>query len=263
MQTEIMAVMNLTPDSFSDGGQIQLSRDGVLYRAQELIEQGAQWLDLGGESTRPGAEPVGSQEEQDRVLPALEWIKQSFDIQCSIDTSNPELMAQVSGLGGDMLNDVRAFSRPGALQAAHASGLPLVIMHMQGTPATMQDNPTYNDVVADVTDYLMARVEACEQQGIPRSRIVLDPGFGFGKTLAHNIALFKALDQLCQQWPVLAGVSRKRMIGDLTGKPIEHRDVGSAVAAAMAAQKGARWVRVHNVVATRDAMAVMDGLSYE
>lgn len=260
MKTQIMAVMNLTPDSFSDGGLVGVSRDQVLSRVQILIDQGADWLDLGGESTRPGAEPVDSQTEQDRVLPALEWIKAEHNIPCSIDTSNPQLMLAAASLGADMINDVRALSREGAIEAAAQTELPVVLMHMQGTPNTMQNNPSYQDVEREVLEFLLARAQRCEQAGIGRDKIVLDPGFGFGKTFEHNVTLFKGLASLCQQWPVLVGVSRKRLIGDLTGQPIEARDTGSAVAAALAARAGARWVRVHNVEATRDAIAVMEGL---
>ncbi len=262
MSTHIMAVMNLTPDSFSDGGQIALSKSSVLQHAQRLISQGADWLDLGGESTRPGASAVSSEQEMERVLPALEWIKSELDVRCSIDTSNPELMRHSAAIGADMINDVRALTRPGALAAAAETGLPVVLMHMQGTPDTMQLNPSYQDVEREVTQFLLDRVQACEEAGIVRSKIALDPGFGFGKTLEHNQVLFKGIADLTKQWPVLIGVSRKRLIGDLTGQPVEARDVGSAVAAALAAKAGARWVRVHNVEATRDAIAVMEGLTH-
>ena len=261
MKTKIMAVMNLTPDSFSDGGRLSGGLDAVLVAAEQHIQEGADWLDLGGESTRPGAEVVSEAEEMDRVLPVLEAIKARFEVPCSLDTSTPELMRQGAALGADMINDVRALSRPGALQAAAQTGLPVVLMHMQGTPDTMQLNPSYADVVGEVEAFLIDRVQACQQAGIAKDRIVLDPGFGFGKTLDHNVALFQALPSLCQNWPVLVGVSRKRMIGDLTGQAVEHRDIGSAVAAGLAAQQGAAWVRVHNVAATRDAMAVMNGLN--
>ena len=261
MKTKIMAVMNLTPDSFSDGGRLSGGLDSVLVAAEQHIREGADWLDLGGESTRPGAQAVSEAEEMDRVLPVLEAIKARFDVPCSLDTSTPGLMLQGAALGADMINDVRALTRPEALQAAAQTGLPVVLMHMKGTPDTMQINPSYEDVVGEVEAFLLDRVQACQQAGITKDRIVLDPGFGFGKTLDHNVALFQALPSLCQRWPVLVGVSRKRMIGDLTGQAVENRDLGSAVAAGLAAQHGATWVRVHNVAATRDAMAVMNGLN--
>lgn len=260
MHTEIMAVMNLTPDSFSDGGQIALDRDSILRAAGTRIEQGADWLDLGGESTRPGAAAVSVQEEADRVLPALEAIKSEFDVPCSLDTSTPSVMLQGASLGADMINDVRALQRPGALEAAAKTQLPVVLMHMQGTPDTMQDQPSYQDVEAEVLEFLRARIAACEAAGIHPERIALDPGFGFGKTLDHNKTLFKGIGRLAERWPILVGVSRKRMIGEITGRPTSERDVGSAVAAALAASAGARWVRVHNVEATRDALAVMKNL---
>lgn len=260
MTTEIMAVMNLTPDSFSDGGQIQLAKDSILRAAQDRMHQGADWLDLGGESTRPGATPVTEQEELDRVLPALEAIKANLDVRCSIDTSTPRLMREAAALGADMINDVRALTRPGAVQAASDTGLPVVLMHMQGTPESMQANPTYRDVEKEVFEFLAERVRVCIDAGLRKSDIALDPGFGFGKTLAHNKTLFLGISELAKTWPVLIGVSRKRMIAEITGQPVEKRDVGSAVAAALAARAGARWVRVHNVEATRDALAVMKEL---
>lgn len=262
--SKIMAVMNLTPDSFSDGGQVRLSESAVLSRAELLIEQGADWLDLGGESTRPGAEPVSSEEEIQRVIPALGWIKRQLNVPVSVDTSNPELMKQALNLGADMINDVRALTRPGALQACAQTDVPVVLMHMQGTPQTMQSAPDYGSVVDQVTEFLNSRVDACMQAGINAERVWIDPGFGFGKTLKHNQQLFKALPILCAgKHPVLVGVSRKTMIGDLTGQPVENRAVGSAVAAALAVKSGAAMVRVHDVEQTRDAIAVIKGLTDE
>ena len=259
--TDIMAVMNLTPDSFSDGGDISLTQDAVLNRAQTCIDEGATWLDLGGESMRPGATPVPSEEELSRVMPALEWIKARLDVKVSIDTSNPELMRCALAGGADMINDVRALQSPGALEACAAADVPVVLMHMQGTPATMQMAPEYQDVVGEVMAFLQSRVAVCQQAGIDKSRLVLDPGFGFGKALEHNRALFASIDAFHRAgFDTLIGVSRKRMIGEITGQPVEGRAVGSAVAAALAAKAGARWVRVHDVAATRDAIAVMDSL---
>ena len=260
--SQIMAVMNLTPDSFSDGGQIELTKDAVLARAKSLIDSGADWLDLGGESTRPGATPVSSDQEIHRVLPPLEWIKAEFDVQVSLDTSNPELMSLGLELGADMINDVRALQRPGAIEAVRESDVPVVLMHMLGTPQTMQAKPVYEDVVQEVTAFLAYRTQVCVDAGIAASRIWWDLGFGFGKTLAHNRALFLRLREICAgSHPVLLGVSRKRMIGEITGQPVEARGVGSAVAAAMGVKAGAAMVRVHDVEATRDAIAVLMDLS--
>ncbi|WP_246164749.1 dihydropteroate synthase [Litorivicinus lipolyticus] len=259
--TEIMAVMNLTPDSFSDGGQIDLTQDAVLARAIACVAEGATWLDLGGESTRPGAESVSEAEEQARVLPALEWIKARVDVKVSLDTSTPSVMQAGLALGADMINDVRALTRPGALEVCAQSEVPLVLMHMQGTPLNMQAAPEYQDVVGEVMAFLQARVAACADAGIGKERLVLDPGFGFGKSLEHNRSLFASIDAFQRAgFDTLIGVSRKRMIGDITGQPVEGRAVGSAVAAALAAKAGARWVRVHDVAATRDAIAVMNSL---
>lgn len=255
---QIMAVMNLTPDSFSDGGKIALERDVVLRRAEELVLAGADWLDLGGESTRPGAKPVPSDIEIARVAPALEWIKENFDTPVSVDTSNPALMKLAISLGADMINDVRALQRPGAVEAVADSGLPVVLMHMQGSPDDMQIKPTYTDVVGEVRRFLEHRTTVCVEAGIARDRVWWDLGFGFGKALEHNKALFSALPRFVESGhPVLLGVSRKRMIGEITGQPVERRAVGSAIAAALGAKSGAAMLRVHDVAETRDALSVV------
>ena len=264
-QPLVMAILNLTPDSFSDGGVLyrgdNVDLDTVLHRAQELIDEGADLLDIGGESTRPGADKVVLSAELDRVLPVLEALRSRFDIPLSVDTSSPELMAEAASKGAAMLNDVRALSRVGALEAAAASSLPICLMHSLGEPQVMQDNPKYGDVVAEVIGFLRQRIRACEKAGISRSRLVLDPGFGFGKTLAQNIALFRALPALVAEGlPVMVGVSRKSMIGAILDKPVEQRVFGSAALAILAAQAGAAVLRVHDVAATVDSLKMLEAI---
>ena len=261
----VMAILNLTPDSFSDGGALyrgdKIDLDTVLHRAQGLIHEGADLLDIGGESTRPGADKVMLSAELDRVLPVLEALRSRFDTPLSIDTSSPELMAGAVGRGAAMLNDVRALTRAGALEAAAASGLPICLMHSLGEPQVMQDNPQYGDVVAEVIGFLRQRISACEKAGISRSRLVLDPGFGFGKTLEQNIALFRALPTLVAEGlPVMVGVSRKSMIGSILDKPVEQRVFGSAALAVLAAQAGAAVLRVHDVAATVDSLKMLEAI---
>lgn len=261
----VMAILNLTPDSFSDGGDLyrgdKIDLDRVLYRAQDLIDAGADLLDIGGESTRPGADKVVLSAELDRVLPVLEALRSRFDIPLSVDTSSPELMAEAAGKGAAMLNDVRALSRVGALEAAAASSLPICLMHSLGEPQVMQDNPQYGDVVEEVISFLRQRISACEKAGISRSRLVLDPGFGFGKTLEQNITLFRALPALVAEGlPVMVGVSRKSLIGAILDKPVEQRVFGSAALAVLAAQAGAAVLRVHDVAATVDSLKMLDAI---
>ncbi|MBQ0720730.1 MAG: dihydropteroate synthase [Gammaproteobacteria bacterium] len=263
-----MGIVNLTPDSFSDGGDLyrgdQLDLDAVLYRAQQLIDEGADLLDIGGESTRPGADKVELATELARVLPVLEALRGRFDIPLSVDTSSPELMVEAASGGAAMLNDVRALCRPGALAAAAASSLPICLMHTLGEPQVMQGNPRYRDVVAQVTAFLRERIEACGEAGIARSRLVLDPGFGFGKTLEQNLSLFRALPAfVAEGLPVMVGVSRKSLIGAILDKPVEQRVYGSAALAVLAAQSGVGIIRVHDVAATVDSLKMLEALQPE
>ncbi len=257
----VMGVVNLTPDSFSDGGRY-LEPAQALERALTLDAEGAAILDLGGESTRPGAAPVTEQEEIRRVLPVLERLRPRTRAILSIDTSKPEVMRAAAAVGVDLINDVYALRAPGALEAAAASGCAVCLMHMQGEPRTMQHAPHYDDVVGEVRAFLAERVSACRAAGIADARIVLDPGFGFGKTLEHNLTLLRRLEALrIEGLPLLAGLSRKSMIGTLTGKPSEARVHGSVAAALIAAQNGARILRVHDVAATVDALKVLTAVT--
>ena len=256
-----MGVLNVTPDSFSDGGELYsggtINADRLLVRAENMVAAGASILDIGGESTRPGATPVSTQEELDRVMGAVDLITSRLNVVLSIDTSNPEVMTASASAGAGLLNDVRAFRREGALAAAAASGLPVGVMHMSEEPDRMQAHTDYDDVVEDVSVFLRDRIEACIKMGIQRDQIVIDPGFGFGKTVAQNYEMLRRLaDFAAFQLPILVGVSRKSMIGAVTGRPAEERVVPSAVLAVIAAQNGASIVRVHDVVETADALAV-------
>jgi len=251
----IMGVVNVTPDSFSDGGHF-LNADAAVAHARQLVDAGADLLDIGGESTRPGAAPISLAEERRRVLPVLEALA-GMCIPLSVDTQKPELMREVAAAGADMLNDVNGFEAPGALEAIAGTTCAICIMHRQGSPQTMQQAPAYGDVVADVRRYLEARIVAAQQSGIARERIVVDPGFGFGKTLEHNLELLRDLGRVAApDVPVLAGLSRKSMIGTITGRDVGERVFGSVAAALIAVQRGAAVVRVHDVAATRDALAV-------
>jgi len=254
----IMAILNVTPDSFSGDGLLK-ARDRVRARAERAVRDGAHMLDVGGESTRPGAAPVSVQEELDRVIPVVEALA-GGEVPVSVDTLKTEVMREALRAGADMINDINALRSEGAIEAVAASDAGVCLMHMQGEPRTMQAAPVYADVVEEVRDALMARVRAVEAAGIAPSRILLDPGFGFGKTLEHNVALFRALPSFSARYPVLVGVSRKSMIGAITGQPVESRVVGSAMAAALAVRAGASWVRVHDVAETRDALAVLAAL---
>ena len=259
----VMGVVNLTPDSFSDGGRY-LEPAQALDRALTLEAEGAAILDLGGESTRPGAAPVTAQEEIRRVLPVLEPLRARTRAILSIDTSKPEVMRAAAAAGADLINDVYALRAPGALEAAAASGCAVCLMHMQGEPRTMQHAPQYEDVVLEVRAFLAERVRACRAAGIADERIVLDPGFGFGKTIEHNLTLLRRLEALrVEGLPLLAGLSRKSMIGTLTGKPSQARVHGSVAAALIAAQNGAQILRVHDVAATLDALKVLAAVSGE
>ena len=260
--SHVMGILNITPDSFSDGGEL-MSDTGhvalakVLQRAETMLAAGAAILDVGGESTRPGAREVSSQEELDRVLPVVEAINNNFDVIISVDTSNPELISQCADSGAGLINDVRALSRDGALSAASNSGLPVCLMHMQGTPGNMQEAPNYADVIDDISNYLASRVKACNDAGIGNDSIILDPGFGFGKTLEHNLELLRRLDELQRlELPVLVGVSRKRMIGTITGREEKDRVSGSIAASVIGVMNGARIVRTHDVAETVDALKI-------
>lgn len=256
----IMGVLNLTPDSFSDGDALP-DVETALAAALQMVADGADIIDVGGESTRPGAPPVGVQEELDRVLPLIERLAAESPVPVSIDTSKPEVMRAAVAAGAGLINDVWALRREGALEAAAALGVPVCLMHMQGEPGSMQDDPRYDDVVAEVQRFLMDRVFICELAGIPRNRLLIDPGFGFGKTLEHNAALMGALASFAKDLPpLLVGVSRKAMIGAITGRAAGQRLVGSVVAAVLAAQRGARILRVHDVAGTRDGLAVLAAL---
>lgn len=258
----VMGVLNITPDSFSDGGSLfvegKLVLDEVLWRAEKMIAEEVDVLDVGGESTRPGAAPVSEVEERDRVLPVIEALVSRFDTPVSVDTSSPELMLAATAAGAGFINDVRALSRPGAIEAASASGAAVCLMHMQGQPDTMQEAPGYQNVLAEVQAFLFERVRLCIEAGIPKHRLVIDPGFGFGKELAHNVALLQALPEfVAQGLPVLVGLSRKRMVGDITGRPVDERVYGSAALAMLAAQRGAAIIRVHDVGATVDVLKTL------
>lgn len=252
-----MGVLNMTPDSFSDGGHLRHLED-ARHAVAKMVAAGADIIDVGGESTRPGALPVDTATELDRVIPVIQMIRSEFDVKISVDTSTPEVMLAAVQAGVYLINDVRALSRPGAMEAAAHTGAQVCLMHMQGQPGTMQQSPQYADVVKDVYDYLMGRVAACQQAGIVKDRLLIDPGFGFGKTLAHNIALLRHLDRLVETGiPVLVGMSRKSMIGELTGKSVHERLAGSLAAAVLAATKGAAIIRVHDVAETKDALQVV------
>ena len=258
--TRVMGILNTTPDSFSDGGQ-WAGRERAVARALGMVAEGADIIDVGGESTRPGAQSVGIEQELDRVIPVVEAIVRESDVTVSVDTSKPEVMEAAVTAGAGMINDVLALRRDGALRAAAKLGVPVCLMHMQGNPGDMQANPSYSDVVREVEGFLLQRARACEAAGIAREQIFIDPGFGFGKTLEHNLALFRALPEFCDSgYAVLVGVSRKSMLGALTGKPVGERLAGSVTAAVLAARAGAAVVRVHDVAETVDALSVMRAL---
>lgn len=261
---QVMGILNLTPDSFSDGGE--LLRSGLpdlsllSRRAEAMVQAGATLLDVGGESTRPGAAVVSPQQELDRVMPALEVLTR-FDAVISLDTSNPQLIREGARAGAGLINDVRALQREGALVAAAEAGIPVCLMHMQGQPADMQDAPVYKDVLREVAEFLQARVAACREAGIERERLLIDPGFGFGKTLQHNLQLLARLQELQSlQLPVLVGLSRKRMLGSITGKDEKERVVAGAAAAVVAVMKGACIIRTHDVDASMDAIRICRAL---
>ena len=255
----VMGIVNVTPDSFSDGGRLG-DAQAAIQHALKLLEDGADILDVGGESTRPGAAAVPFDEEVRRVLPVIEALARQGCV-VSIDTRKPEVMRVALDAGAVMVNDVMALRAPGALEAVAASDAAVCLMHMQGEPQSMQQSPCYADVVAEVKRFLQGRVGACEAAGINRERLVIDPGFGFGKTLQHNLVLLKHLDRLAELGlPVLAGLSRKSMLGILTGRAVEEREFSGVAAHLAAVARGARLLRVHNVAAMRDALAIWNAV---
>ena len=252
-----MGILNITPDSFSDGGRF-VQRDLALTQAVAMVNAGATLIDVGGESTRPGAGAVSPQEELDRVAPVVEAIAREIDVVISVDTSTPLVIRETAHLGAGLINDVRSLRREGALDAAAATGLPICLMHMRGEPTDMQDDPRYDDLVGEVTSFLRQRMDACMAAGIPVDRILLDPGYGFAKTLDHNLSLFKHMEALhVLKRPLLVGVSRKSMIGKVLGKPVDQRLYGALALAAMAIIQGARILRVHDVAETVDVVRMI------
>jgi dihydropteroate synthase len=263
---KIMGILNATPDSFSDGGQhfegARIDLGSVLAKVDAMIADGAEIIDVGGESTRPGAAPVSLEEEKDRVLPVVAAIKERFNVVVSVDTSSPEVMLEAAGLGAGMINDVRALQRPGALQAAESTNLPVCLMHMQGQPDSMQERPRYTDIITEVKAFLGERIEAAEMAGIKKTKLLIDPGYGFGKALGHNLNLLKRQDELLELGcPILSGLSRKSMIDHLLGRSIDQRLPGSLALAMLAVQHGASIVRVHDVAETHDVLRILDAVN--
>jgi dihydropteroate synthase len=259
----VMGVVNVTPDSFSDGGY-HANTDQAIEHALRLVEEGADILDVGGESTRPGATPLSEQDELTRVIPVIEALAKKTSVAISIDTYKPNVMRAAVQAGAGMINDVRALREEGAIEAAAALGVPVVLMHMQGDPASMQSAPHYEQVITEVHSFLAQRIFACEMSGIAKKNIVIDPGFGFGKTLEHNLALLVQLQRFTELGvPVLAGLSRKSMIGAITGRDVDQRVYGSVAAALIAAQNGAKIIRVHDVAATVDALKVLTAVNQQ
>lgn len=258
---QVMGILNLTPDSFSDGGRF-LARDAALSHARQMVSEGAAIIDIGGESTRPGAQSVTTEQELERVIPVIEALAGEVPVPISIDTSKPEVMKEAVSAGAGMLNDVLALRAPGAVAAAAEADVPICLMHMQGEPRTMQNAPAYSDVVKEVRDFLLERREVCIKAGIPHNRILFDPGFGFGKSLQHNLALLKDLPTFVSTGaPILVGISRKSMIGSLLGDaPVNERVFGSIAAAVLAVNSGAAIIRAHDVRATVEALKVVSAV---
>lgn len=256
-RTHVMGILNITPDSFSDGGRFA-QRDLALRHAEAMMLAGATLIDVGGESTRPGARSVSPVEELERVAPVVEAISAELDVIISVDTSTPAVIRETARLGAGLINDVRSLRRDGALDAAVATGLPVCLMHMRGEPTDMQNDPHYTDLVAEVSAFLRERMEQCVAAGIPVEHIILDPGFGFAKTLEHNLSLFKHMEELhALGCPLLVGVSRKSMIGKVLDKPVDQRLHGALALAAMAMVKGAKILRVHDVPETVDVVRMI------
>lgn len=269
----IMGILNATPDSFSGDGLFADDArfegrgpylDGVVARAATLVAEGADLLDVGGESTRPGAAPVSDDVELARVIPVIAALAARFDVPISVDTSSPVVMREAAAAGAALINDVRALRRPGAMEAAAATRLPVCLMHMQGEPGTMQASPRYGDVVAEVRAFFATRIADCVAGGMATELLLVDPGFGFGKTLAHNLALLRGLPDIAPPGvPVVAGLSRKRMVGEITGRPVADRVHGSVALALLAARLGAAVVRVHDVAATADALKILAAVEHD
>jgi len=256
----VMGILNVTPDSFSDGGLFN-SVDKATVHAEKMVKEGAVFIDVGGESTRPEAKSISVQEEMDRVLPVIEKITGQIDTVVSVDTSSPALMREAANLGAGLINDVRALQTEGALQAVVDTGLPVCLMHMQGSPQEMQQKPHYQNVVSDIYGFLTKRIQVCEDKGISKNRIIIDPGFGFGKMLKHNLHLLRELEVFKQSaCPVLVGLSRKSMIGNLLHLPIEQRLMGSLALAVMAIERGANIVRVHDVAETVQVVKITEAV---
>ena len=254
----VMGVLNITPDSFSDGGQF-LEPDAAMRQAERMVAEGVDIIDIGGESTRPGAVEVSVQQELDRVMPMLERLLAAFPVPVSIDTSKADVIREAASAGAGMINDVMALRREGSMDAAAQSGLPVCLMHMQGEPRTMQHSPAYDDVVGEVIAFLGERVAACTAAGISRGRLLLDPGFGFGKSLGHNYRLLRELGRfVAMGLPVMVGLSRKSMLGRVIDKPADQRLFASVAAASVAAQAGVRILRVHDVGPTVDAIRIVE-----
>ena len=259
-QAQVMGIVNVTPDSFSDGGRYN-NLEVALQHALQMHALGASIIDIGGESTRPGAAVVSAQQELDRVAPLVELIAAECDAVISVDTSTPMVIQEAARLGAGLINDVRSLQRDGALEAAAASGLPVCLMHMRGEPQTMQNEPHYADVATEVITFLQERMAACAQAGISAERIVLDPGFGFAKNTQHNYELFQRLPELLElQRPLLVGVSRKSMVGNVLAKPVEQRLYGSLALAMMALERGAKILRVHDVAETMDVLKIFNAV---
>lgn len=257
----VMGILNLTPDSFSDGGryyqQTALSMDLVLQRAQQMLDEGAVIIDVGGESTRPGAIQVSEAEELDRVVPVVEQLVSRLGAIVSVDTSSAAVIRESAAAGASIINDVRSLQRPGALEAAAASQLPVCLMHMNGEPAVMQKAPHYDNVVEEVLSFLQQRAAVCVAAGIAKEKLIFDPGYGFGKNLEHNLTLLRHQQRIAESgFAILAGLSRKSLLGHLLGREVSERLPGSLALAAIAAQKGAHIIRVHDVAATVDVLAV-------
>lgn len=256
-----MGILNVTPDSFSDGGAYSRI-DKALKHAANMLEEGADFIDVGGESTRPGAADVSIDQELTRVIPVIEALSKEFDTLISIDTSKPQVMVEAVSAGASMINDVRALQEEGALDAAASTGAVVCLMHMLGQPRTMQHNPSYVDVVHDVITFLSTRINACSEAGISKNNLIIDPGFGFGKSIEHNYRLLDELSAFKQlQTPILVGMSRKSMLGNLLNRNVEERLAGSIATATIAAMKGANIIRVHDVAQTVDAIKVVNALN--
>ncbi|WP_433508420.1 dihydropteroate synthase [Pseudonocardia halophobica] len=256
----VCGILNVTPDSFSDGGAFG-DRAAAVAHGLRLVAEGADLVDVGGESTRPGSRSPGVAEELDRVVPVIEELAARISVPISVDTSRPEVMAAAVRAGATVINDVRALGNPGALEAAARLRVPVCLTHMPKPPHLMQRDPSYVDVVGEVREFLLERTDACARAGIPREYVIVDPGFGFGKTLDHNLALLGSLRAFTELGaPVMVGLSRKAMLGRITGRPVDRRQAASVTAAVLAVQRGAQVVRVHDVAATVDALAILDAL---